>query len=130
MADIPINPVAAIVALLTVLLGPEVAVYLGPYVVIAAAGLTGASFSLGRRDPEAKLGATLFLVVMVGFSLLLTVAITRLVGMVWAPLGSDWMLAPVALVIGFIGDDWTAVFRWVGGLFGRRIERRIGGGGE
>lgn len=127
MGEVSINPVAAVVALLTMLLGPQVAVYLGPYVVIGAAGLTGAAFSLGRRDPNARLGATLFLFVMVGFSLLLTVGITRLVALMWAPLGSDWMLAPVALVIGFIGDDWTSVFKWAGGMFARRAERRVGG---
>jgi len=121
-----IDPVAVSVALITLLIGPKLAVYVGPYVVIAAAGLTGAAFSLGRRDPQAKLGPMSFLAVMVAFSTLLTVGATQLLAFLWAPLGSTWMLAPIALVIGYIGDEWPDLFKWVASRAGRLIERRSG----
>lgn len=121
-----IDPVAVAVALITLLIGPKLATYVGPYVVIAAAGLTGAAFSLGRRDPEAKLGPIAFLAVMVAFATLMTVGATQLLAQLWAPLGGTWMLAPMALVIGYIGDEWPDLFKWAAARAGRLIERRTG----
>lgn len=125
--EVTIDPVAVAIALVTVLLGPKLAAYVGPYVVIAAAGLTGAAFSLGRRDPNARLGTWPFLIIMVGFSMLLTVGFTQLAALVWPPLGSSYMIAPVALVVGYIGDDWPGLFKWAGDRVGRLLERRAGG---
>ena len=88
-----IDPVAVSVALITLLIGPKLAVYVGPYVVIAAAGLTGAAFSLGRRDPQAKLGPMSFLAVMVAFSTLLTVGATKRLGSVLPPLALESAMA-------------------------------------
>lgn len=121
-----LDPVAVAVALITLFLGPKIAVYVGPYVVIAAAGLTGAAFSLGRRGPQSKLGAFSFLAVMVAFSMLMTVGATKLLALAWEPLGSTWMIAPMALVIGYIGDDWPDLLRWFGTRLGRLLEKRAG----
>lgn len=121
-----IDPVAVAVALITLLIGPKLATYVGPYVVIAAAGLTGAAFSLGRRNPEAKLGPLAFLSIMVLFSMLLTVGLTQALAMLWHPFGSSWMLAPVALVVGYVGDDWPDLMRWLASRAGRLLERRAG----
>lgn len=125
--DVAIDPVAVVIALATTLLGPQLAVYVGPYIVIAGAGLTGAAFALGRRDPQARTGPFRFLAVMVSLSMLLTVAATKLAGMLWPGMESQWMLAPVALVIGYIGDDWPDVLRWVLRRVGRLIEKRVEG---
>ena len=126
--DIAIDPVSVVIALATTLLGPQLAAYVGPYIVIAGAGLTGAAFALGRRDPQAKLGPFLFLSVMVGLSMLLTVAATELAVKLWPTLESRWMLAPVALIIGYVGDDWPAVLTWAVRRLGRLIEKRTEGG--
>lgn len=125
--EVTIDPVAVAIAILTVILGPKLAPYVGTYIVIAAAGLTGAAFSLGRREPDAKLGTWPFLIVMVAFSMLLTVGFTQLAALLWPPLGSSYMIAPVALVVGYIGDDWPGLFKWAGERLGRLLERRAGG---
>lgn len=126
MGEISIDPVAVMVAIVTIFIGPKMAAYVGPYVVIAAAGVTGAAFSLGRRDPQAKLGPFGFLTIMAAFSVLLTVGLTKLMAMAWEPLGSTWMLAPVALCIGYVGDDWPSLVRWAAARLGRLLERRAG----
>ena len=127
IGEISIDPVAVAVALVTTLLGPQLAAYVGPYVVIGAAGLTGAAFALGRREPTAKLGAGLFLVVMVGFSMFLTVALTEVAAAMWPAFGARWMLAPVALAIGYLGDDWGRLLKMIGERLGRLLEKRTGG---
>ena len=121
-----LDPVAVAVALITLFLGPKIAIYVGPYVVIAAAGLTGAAFSLGRRSPNTRIGPFTFLVIMVAFSMLITVGATKLLALLWEPLGSTWMIAPMALVIGYIGDDWPELMRWFGTRIGRLLEKRVG----
>lgn len=125
--EISIDPVAVVIALATMVLGPHVAAYVGPYIVIAGAGLTGAAFALGRRDPHARLGPFLFMLVMVGLSMLLTVATTEVAVKLWPSLESRWMLAPVALMIGYVGDDWPEVLKWVVRRAARLIEKRTEG---
>lgn len=124
MGEIAIDPVAVVVAVITLLVGPKLAVYLGPYMVIAAAGFTGAAISLSRREPDAKPGTWQFLALMVSMSMLVTVGITKLSAMLWAPLGSDFMLVLVALLVGFIGDDWPAVLKWAISRIRGRLDKK------
>ncbi|WP_377780604.1 hypothetical protein [Comamonas odontotermitis] len=35
------------------------------------------------------------------------------------------MLAPIALVVGGVGDDWPKLGRWFFGWIGRLLERRV-----
>jgi hypothetical protein len=126
--EISIDPVAVVIALLTMLFGPQLAAYVGPYIVIAGAGLTGAAFALGRRDPGAKLGPFMFLAVMVGMSMLLTVISTEIAVKLWPDLESRWLIAPVALMIGYVGDDWPEVLLWFVRRISRLIEKRVEGG--
>jgi len=39
-----------------------------------------------------------------------------------------WLLAPIALIVGCVGDDWPKVGRWVFTRVGRLFERRLNGG--
>lgn len=127
MNDVSIDPVAVAVFVLTAAVGPTAAAYLGPYVVIAAAGLTGAMFALGRRDPTSRLGALQFVSLMVMASILATVTASKLLGYWWAPLGGAYALAPIAIVIAYIGDDWAQVGKFVASRIGRLIESKTGG---
>lgn len=126
MGEVSLDPVAVVVALVTLLVGPKLAAYVGPYVVIAAAGLTGASIALSRRDPKAKPGTWAFLALMVSMSMLVTVGLTKLAALAWAPLGSDFMLVLVALLVGFIGDDWPSVMKWAVSRIKGRIDKKAG----
>lgn len=86
---------------------PEVAAVVGPYVLIATASVIGASFALARRPPSSRWGATWYFGRVVGLAIMLTVGVSNLVSTRYPDFSERALLAPVALVIGFI--DWPAL---------------------
>lgn len=96
---------------------PDVAAVIGPYFVLVLAAVIGASFAVARREQTTRLGAMWYFMRVAGVAVMLTgVAINALTN--WNPdLTERVLIAPVALVIGSIGDDWGKFFRKVGRLF-------------
>jgi hypothetical protein len=86
---------------------PEVAQVVGPYVLIAAASVIGASFALARRPPSSRWGALFYFSRVVGLAILLTVGLSAWLSSRYPDFSERALLAPVALVIGFA--DWPAL---------------------
>lgn len=126
-----LDPVSAVTAVLALMLTPPLAEIAGHYAVIIIAAVVGGAWSLGRHQAQSRGGALLFLLLVSGTAMMLTMGIARLLAF-WLP-GSDssvsWLVAPVALVIGGIGHEWPTAARWLLGRLGRLIDIRIGGGG-
>lgn len=122
-----LDPVTVAILLAGTVLGPDLAHVIGPYAAILLASSTGAAWALGRRDPLHGWTSVVWYFSRINFtSLILTVPLTflliRTFGLEWA----NWMLVPVGLLIGGIGDDWPQVGKWVVSRLGRLIERRAG----
>lgn len=105
------TPVADAVGLFALIaafaFSPEVAAVVGPYVLIATASVIGASFALARRPTSTRWGATFYFGRAVGLAILLTVVISAAVAARYPDFSERALLAPVALMIGFI--DWVAL---------------------
>jgi hypothetical protein len=127
MGEVSLDPVAVSVALVTLLVGPQLAAYVGPYVVIGAAGMTGAAFALSRREPGRRLGALAYMVVMTLLSVLLTVPAALVIEKMSSEFSAAWTLGPIALAIGYFGDQLPDIARWFGARLARVIETRTGG---
>lgn len=95
------------VVLVATLFSPAVAEVVGPYVVIAAAAVIGASFGLARRPPSSRWAALGYFVRVVGLAILLTVGLSTWIVSRHPEFTQRALLAPVALLIGF--GDWPAV---------------------
>lgn len=124
-----LEPTNVAIALASVLFGPPLAGVIGPYAVILIASTVGAAWALGRRDPGARLGAAWYFLRLNATAVLITVGLASVAGR-W--LGHDdttWMLAPIALLVGGVGDDWPRLGRWLFERAGRMLERRAGGDG-
>lgn len=123
-----LDPVSLAVALAGVAVSPQVAALIGPYAVIVLAATTGAAWSLGRREPTLRRDAVWFFLKLNATAVLLVVGLATLVTRVWPNFsGVDWMLAPISLLVGGVGDDWPDVGRWVIQRLGRLVERNTGG---
>lgn len=120
-----LDPVTVAVALFSVTFGPAIAKVAGPYAVILIAASTGASWALARRDPTGLVSATWFFTRVNFMAVLLTVAVTQIVYAFGTPFESRWLLAPVALFIGGIGDDWPHVGAWLLSRVGKFIDGLI-----
>lgn len=113
--------------------GPEMAVYIGPYIVIMLASTIGASFSLARRPTSARGSAVWFFLRTNGLAILLTVGIATAISGSTPVLSERVLIAPVAFIMGFVGDDWPAVMKWAYRKFDTLVDLLIklkGGGGN
>lgn len=123
-----LDPVSVTVALFTVLMSPQLAELIGPYAVIILAASTGAAWSLGMRPPGTRTSAIWYLMKLNLTAVLLVVGLAQLVLYTWPDFaGLKWMLAPIALVVGGVGDHWPTIGRWVLLRLARLVERRVGG---
>ena len=110
----PLTDIVGLLALAAALMfSPSVAAVVGPYLVIVIASAIGASFAVARREKATRLGAVFFFTRVVGLACLLTVGTAAAVAAYkpeWSP---RLLIAPIALMIGFIGDSWPALLRKV-----------------
>lgn len=125
-----LDPVSVSIAIASVLFGPTLADIVGPYTVILMAATLGAAWALGRRKPDAEIGAALYFLRLNVTAILVTVSLANLASQ-WAGIEDGrWMLAPIALFVGSVGDDWPKVGNWVMLRLARLIERRTEGNNE
>lgn len=125
MNNTNLDPVTVMTALATILLGPKLASVIGPYAVILIAATTGAAWALGRRVASGRVTAVWYFVRMNATAVLLTVSIAAIARLFFGLDEDRWLLAPIALLVGGVGDDWPTIGRWVLERMGRLIERRI-----
>ena len=122
-----IDPISASTAFAAVLVGPELAHIVGPYAVILLASTTGAAWALGRTAPmSSRVSAILFFLRLNLMALLLTVPLAHGASAAFEFNEANWLLAPIALGIGAIGNDWPAIGKWFVTRLGRIFERRTG----
>jgi len=88
------------------LFSSEVANVVGPYMVIVIASSVGASFALARRDKATRVRAIWFFIRVVGLAILLTAGFAALLSAYKPGMHERFTVAPIALLVGFIGDDW------------------------
>jgi hypothetical protein len=104
------QPIADIVGLCifiaALLFSADVANVVGPYMVIVIASSIGASFALSRRNKSSRGRALWFFTRVVGLAVLLTVGLAAVASAYRPDLHERVLLAPIALLVGFIGDDW------------------------
>ncbi|UST52969.1 hypothetical protein NF681_11500 [Comamonadaceae bacterium OTU4NAUVB1] len=88
---------------------PKMAEVVGPYVLIATAAVIGASFALARRSTSSRWAAVFYFLRVVGLAILLTVGLSAWLSTKHPDFSERALLAPVALLIGFVGDGWPAL---------------------
>lgn len=123
MTEAPqIDPITATIALAAVVFAPEVAHFVGPYLVILFASTIGASFSLAARPQSTRTSAALFFFRVNGLAVLLTYSVSAAVNARY-PLGDlrNWF-AIVAFIIGFIGDRWSTILTWAAGKVSKLVD--------
>lgn len=126
MSTAPLDPSSIAIALIGTIAGTEMAAYLGPYSVIAAGGAAGACIALSRSEQTSTIRACIFVALMTCISLMLTVSAAELIHYAFPVLEVKWLLTPVAIMIGAIGQDWPPIGRWIISRIGRIFEQKSG----
>ena len=112
-----LDPTHVAITLASAMLAPALAEIVGPYVIIFIASTIGASWALGRQATMSRLKALLFFLRINFTAAIVTASIaSALAKQLGYASGTEeglWLIAPIALVIGGVGDDWPARIRWV-----------------
>ncbi|WKL14273.1 MULTISPECIES: hypothetical protein [Comamonas] len=112
-----LDPVAVSVTVVGVVFSPALAAVVGPYAVIVLSSAIGAAWALGRREPSTRFNAVNFFALICGTALMVTVNVADMIGMWLGKEDTRWLLSPVALFIGGVGQDWIRLGKWVWGQF-------------
>ena len=112
-----LDPTHVAITVASAVLAPALAEVVGPYVIIFIASTIGASWALGRQATMSRLKALLFFL-RINFTAAIVTssiasALAKQLGYASGTGEGLWLIAPIALVIGGVGDDWPALIRWV-----------------
>lgn len=97
----------------------------GPWTLIVFAALCGAMWPLSASKTETRLAGAGLLLLWTLTAVFLTGFFAYLVNRVWG-LHTDETLAPVAFLIGAMGNGWRPVFSAIGDAIGALIGRAAG----
>lgn len=84
----------------------EVAAVIGPYMAIIIAASCGAGLSLSARPKTTRVNAIAYFFIVGTMASIFTGSIAAILAWAHPGLSERALLAPVAFVIGWIGDDW------------------------
>ena len=104
-------------------LGPMV----GPYAVIIFAALAGAMWPLSSAETISRASGAWLLIRVTTTAVVLTVFLAAAIERNWG-LPALEALAPVALMIGALGNGWRVVWDALAGAIRTLLERLAGGG--
>lgn len=117
--------VAALLVVLGLMFSPQLAAVLAPYLVVVLGALIGTGWGLKRRTAPTSWRDTVFFVtLMLGTCLVVTVPAAIWLQRYTGEGTFQWILGPLAILIGAIGEDWPDVGKWALGLFKRFLTKR------
>lgn len=103
-----LEPANIAITVFSIFVAPQVAEILGAYSVIILAAIVGAGWALGRVGGNFNLkDAILFFIKINLTALVITVPLAYFVAHKYDFTEPQWLIAPVAFLIGFVGNDWV-----------------------
>ena len=121
-----LDPTAALTVLTAAVFGAELSQIIGPYAVIILAATTGAGWGLGRCPPMTRAQGACYFLKLNLTALLVTVPIAAGAQALLSLEEANWLLGPVGLLIGAVGNSWPQVGQWLVLWLGRLLEKRTG----
>lgn len=133
MVSNQIDPITAAVAIVSVLISPTLAIYVGPYAMIVLSTTVGASWALRRHGVKYTGWQKLwYFSLLNGTAIIITVGAANAVGHM-LKVSEDYrylLISPIALVVGGVGNDWPKLLKWFPTVLMRIFERRVGVDGD
>jgi small basic protein len=117
--------VGMLIIVLGLVFSPQLAAVLAPYTAVLLGALIGTGWGLKRREAETTLKSTLlFVTLMLGTCLIVTMPVAVYLQRYTGENTYQWLLAPVAFLIGFVGEDWPTVGSKVSVIFWRIVGKK------
>lgn len=113
-------------ALLALAFSPSLSAVLAPYAVILLGALLGTGWGLKRRPDAGRGDVWGFVALMLGTALVFTMPTAVYLQGYFGAGTIQGLLAPLALVIAAVGEDWPRVGMWLVDVGRRVVIRRAG----
>lgn len=125
-----LTPVAVVISLLTIAMGPQFAATVGAYSIILLGWCGGVMVGVYRMPPAPRLHVAAFVLVSLVLVLGVTVPLAEIAASALR-VAAPWMTAteakgllfPVAFALPAVGHSWAGVVRWAWGLVRRRVDQ-------
>lgn len=119
----PLNLANVLAAVFATYASPTLASALGAYAAIILSSVAGAGWALTRSQKDRTMRSTLgYAVLLVLTSTIITVVAATLAQAYLPSVSTEDLLAPMALFIAAVGDDWPTMAKgavsWVANRFG------------
>lgn len=119
---VPYDILGLAVFFAAIVFSPEVSAFVAPYVVIVVAAAIGAALRLSFRHRTSRISAIGYYLRVVGLAVVLTSFVAWGVeAWISSELAPRQTLAPIALLLGLVGDDPTFWGPLVRGVFRRAV---------
>lgn len=115
----PIYDVVALLALLggVVFANPNIAQAVAPYAAIFFSGLVGVLWALSRQEtdmtPGHRFRGMLFMGRIIGAAMIATIPLAVFLAPRMGLEQDRYAIAPIAFIIGAVGDDWKPLLIWI-----------------
>lgn len=109
-----LTPVHAFTVVASSIFGAQMAMIIGPYIVIAIGAVGGAAVMIMQREGDNNLRAFVYFVASTMLAVLLTVPLSMITASFWDAINATWLFAPVSFVLGYLGDKWSRILTWGG----------------
>ena len=106
-----VEPVTVMFSIFSVFTTPAVAEVVAPYFIIAVGAFTGASWALGNIEKLTVKKALFYYFKIIVTAMLMTVFISHFVATVIETPDIKWLYAPIAFILGCVGDRWGEIIR-------------------
>jgi len=120
-----LTPVHVFTVIASSVFGVQMASIIGPYIVIGIGALGGASVMTMQRTGDNNTRAFVYFFASSALAVLLTVPASLVAASLYEPIKEQWLFAPVSFGLGFLGDKWAAIFRWLGSKLNALVDAWI-----
>lgn len=125
-----LTPVHVFTVIASSVFGIQMALVIGPYIVIAIGAMGGSAVMIMQRTGDGNVRAFVYFLASALLAVLLTVPASMLAASFYEPINEQWLFAPFSFGLGYIGDKWSAVLNWCGAKFGALIDVLIAARGK
>lgn len=117
-----LTPVHVFTVIASSVFGVQMALVIGPYIVIAIGAMGGASVMIMQREGDGNVRAFIYFIASTLVAILLTVPLSMIAASFWEPIKEQWLFAPVSFGLGYAGDKWSSIMSWAGRKFSAFID--------
>lgn len=126
-----LTPVHVFTVIASSVFGVQMAMVIGPYIVIAIGAMGGSAVMIMQREGDGNVRAFIYFLASTMLAVMLTVPLSLAAATFWDAINAQWLFFPVSFGLGFLGDKWgPVILPWIGSKIGALVDVLIAARGS